>query len=204
MLPPQGRTPKNFSSQTVQYISRVLKAYAKVLVKGDLALPPIIHPLKSVAQPPLANCRSILRMWDARAPGGEVMVKETVRREMDREHQTYDHITLLGASPPEKGCTPFGLHGNLVDNGRGQMTNIVDNGNLPAPSAKALWAADSRDEWGPEYKCHLADWASDIPLLKDLWPHETEAIPKERICGMTFTEYYGNVERSALDVQSAL
>ncbi|KAJ7740194.1 hypothetical protein DFH07DRAFT_839179 [Mycena maculata] len=102
LIPPPGRTPipKNFSSRTVQYISRVLKAYAEILIKDDLALPPIIHSLQSVAQPPLANYRSILRMWDARAPGSEVMVKETICREMDRlfrEYQTYDHITLLSA-----------------------------------------------------------------------------------------------------------
>ncbi|KAJ7166590.1 hypothetical protein C8R46DRAFT_899326 [Mycena filopes] len=100
LIPPPGKIPKNFSPQTIQHMSRVLKSYARVLLK-DEGLPPIIHPLQAPApQRPLANCRSLLRMWETKAPGSELMVQETIWREMERlieEHHSYDHVTLLGA-----------------------------------------------------------------------------------------------------------
>ncbi|KAJ7682838.1 hypothetical protein B0H17DRAFT_1138075 [Mycena rosella] len=100
-IPPPGHTPKNLSSQTVQHMSRVLKSYPKIMLK-DEPLPPIIHPCQLVVtQLPLANCRTLLRMWEAKAPGSESMVRETVRREMSKlfeEHQTYDPPTLLSAA----------------------------------------------------------------------------------------------------------
>ncbi|KAJ7157851.1 C6 finger domain protein [Mycena crocata] len=98
--PPPGNPPKKFSPRTIQYMSRVLNSYATVMMK-DEALPPIIHPFQSGSpQRPLANCRSLLRMWDGKAPGSELMVRETVLREMSKlfeEHQAYDHSTLLSA-----------------------------------------------------------------------------------------------------------
>ncbi|KAJ6562803.1 hypothetical protein DFH09DRAFT_1159661 [Mycena vulgaris] len=101
LVPPLGHTPKKLSPRIIQYMSRVLKSYPKIMVK-DETLPPLIHPRQSdVLQRPLANCRTLLRMWETRAPGSELMVGETVRREMSRlfdEHRTYDHATLLSAA----------------------------------------------------------------------------------------------------------
>lgn len=51
---------------------------------------------------------------------------------------------------------------------------------LPAPSPRVLWGAASGDEWGVEYERFLAAWPSDIPRIEDFWPHQTEAIAKER------------------------
>ncbi|KAJ7717562.1 hypothetical protein B0H16DRAFT_1610763 [Mycena metata] len=100
LITPPGKIPKHFSSRTVQHMSRVLKSYAKVLLK-DEALPPIVHPFQAVApQQPLANCRSLLRTWENKAPGSELLVRETIWREMSRlveEHHGYDHVTLLSA-----------------------------------------------------------------------------------------------------------
>ncbi|KAJ7468697.1 hypothetical protein FB451DRAFT_1257030 [Mycena latifolia] len=102
LIPPPGHTPKNLSSGAVRYMSRVLKTYPKIMLKAHEPLPPIIHPHQpNVAQPPLANCRSLLRMWEAKATGSESMVRHTVRREMGKlfeEHRTYDHATLLCAA----------------------------------------------------------------------------------------------------------
>ncbi|KAF7331191.1 MFS general substrate transporter [Mycena sanguinolenta] len=82
-------------------MSRVLKSYPKALVRDDDTLPPILHPFQSPApQQLLVNCRTLLRMWENRAPGSEVLVRETIQREMSRvfqEHHSYDHITLLSA-----------------------------------------------------------------------------------------------------------
>jgi hypothetical protein len=85
LIPPTGHTPKNLTVPTVHYMSRVLKSYPKITARKEPQLPPIIHPRQSaVPQPPLANCRSLLRMWEAKAPGSESMVRETVGREMSR------------------------------------------------------------------------------------------------------------------------
>ncbi|KAJ6476311.1 hypothetical protein C8R45DRAFT_1009562 [Mycena sanguinolenta] len=101
LLPPPGRMPKKFSPHAVQYMSRVLKSYPRALVRDDNALPPIVHPFQSVApQQLLVNCRTLLRMWENRAPGSEALVRETLKREMNKvfeEHHNYDHITLLSA-----------------------------------------------------------------------------------------------------------
>ncbi|KAJ7482183.1 hypothetical protein B0H11DRAFT_2173247 [Mycena galericulata] len=247
-IPPLGKTLKNITSQTARYMARILKSYAKVLVKDDVALPPIIHPLQSTSpQPPLANCRSILRMWDTRAPGSESMVRETVQREMSRifeEHGTYDHVTLLSAcqayllysihlflspdalSPPmidtstminlqelasAMSLTVLSSAENPPHRTRPSWeswilaeakirtlyaTYMFDNvfnffqntpsysatelSKLPAPSSKALWAANGRKEWEAEYERYIAEWPSDIPRIEDLWPHEMEAVTKER------------------------
>ncbi|KAJ7352682.1 hypothetical protein DFH08DRAFT_913423 [Mycena albidolilacea] len=100
LIPPPGRIAKTFTSQTIQYISRILKSYAKTIVKDD-ALPPIVHLFQPAApRQLLVNCRTLLRMWENRAPGSESLVRETILREMNRlfeEHHNYDHITLLSA-----------------------------------------------------------------------------------------------------------
>ncbi|KAJ7041140.1 hypothetical protein C8F04DRAFT_1208423 [Mycena alexandri] len=84
LITPPGKIPKNFSSRTIQHMARVLKSYPKVMLK-DEALPPIVHPFQAAApQQPLANCRSLLHMWENKAPGSELLVRETVWREMSR------------------------------------------------------------------------------------------------------------------------
>ncbi|KAK7055088.1 C6 finger domain protein [Favolaschia claudopus] len=103
LIPPPGRLEKKFNPSTIQFISRVLKSYPKILIKDNNILPPIAHALQSQAGPsqlPLSNCRTLLRMWENKAPGSELIARETVWREMTRlfeEHSTYDHVTLLGA-----------------------------------------------------------------------------------------------------------
>ncbi|KAF8169204.1 hypothetical protein K438DRAFT_1855850 [Mycena galopus ATCC 62051] len=98
LVPPEGRIAKILSPQTVQFMSRVLKSYPKIILNE---LPPVVHPFQSaVPQQLLVNCRTLLRMWENKAPGSELLVRETIRREMNRifeEHPSYDHITLLSA-----------------------------------------------------------------------------------------------------------
>lgn len=68
------------------FVSRVLKTYPSMLLrKGQL--PPFIHP-SQLAGPdiptPLANCLSLVRLWDGRVRGSETMVCETIENEMER------------------------------------------------------------------------------------------------------------------------
>ncbi|KAJ6542765.1 hypothetical protein B0H19DRAFT_1000510 [Mycena capillaripes] len=246
IIPPPGGIPKKFTPQTIQYMSRVFKSYATVMVKDD-ALPPIVHPLQPVvSQQPLCNCRTLLRMWENKAPGSELLVRDTIWREMNRlfeEHHGYDHLTLLGAcqayllysihlffsADPDTSrmidsATMINLQGlassiysrgvsaglypsdtlleweswiiaeakrrtlysmytfDHIFNYSQNMTSYIGTelGNLPLPSNKALWAASTKDIWEKEYQRYIAEWPSNSPRLEDFWPHETEAVAKER------------------------
>ncbi|KAJ6558667.1 hypothetical protein B0H10DRAFT_2120697 [Mycena sp. CBHHK59/15] len=124
LIPPPGHSPKYFSPRTIQYMSRVLKSYSKMMLR-DETLPPIIHPLQSarVPQRPLANCRSLLRLWENKVPGSELIVTETVKREMSRlfeEHRGYDHATLLSA------CQAYLLYSVHMFFSAGAESTMVD------------------------------------------------------------------------------
>lgn len=80
------QVPKTFQPYTLQYITCVLRTYVKQLA-GNICVPPIIHSIQmsngntSVA---LANCCSLVRLWDQHAAGSEAMVAEIIQREMSR------------------------------------------------------------------------------------------------------------------------
>ncbi|CAK5270953.1 unnamed protein product [Mycena citricolor] len=103
LVPPPDKTAKPISPHAGELMARVLRSYTRCMLHDDPdALPPIIHPYQAhgALQPALAYCRSLLRMWESRAPGSEGLVRDTIKREMGRLHsefRTYDHITLLGA-----------------------------------------------------------------------------------------------------------
>lgn len=88
ILPPLGRneTPKVYHLFTVQYISRVLSTYPRSMLR-DGGIPPIIHRTQIEAgEMPraLANCYSLVRLWQQAVPGSEAMVVSTLEREMER------------------------------------------------------------------------------------------------------------------------
>jgi hypothetical protein len=77
---------KPLSHTTVTYAYRVLKTYPKMMLQLG-RLPPIIHPLQLRGQEtpvPLANCLSLVRMWEGRAEGSEDVVNGILTREMER------------------------------------------------------------------------------------------------------------------------
>ena len=103
-----GEQPlKTFHPFTLQYISCVLRTYPKHMIEDD-GFPPIIHPMQ-VAEGntavPLANCYSLIRLWQHRAPGSEEIVAGTIRREMSR---------LEGLVSPHRSC----------DSGNGGKTSL--------------------------------------------------------------------------------
>ncbi|GKZ87088.1 hypothetical protein AnigIFM59636_000217 [Aspergillus niger] len=103
ILPPLGRdeVPKAYHPFTLQYISRILSTYPRFMLKdGDV--PPIIHRMQIVGRRmprALANCYSLVRMWEQAAEGSETLVVETVEKEMDRlaseEPPSLDDFDLL-------------------------------------------------------------------------------------------------------------
>ncbi|KAJ7058274.1 hypothetical protein C8F01DRAFT_1305790, partial [Mycena amicta] len=79
LITPFAKTPKYLSRSTADYMGRILESYARVVLhEPDAesmydALPPFIHPRQAINTPRLlANCRSLLRMFENRAPGSEV------------------------------------------------------------------------------------------------------------------------------------
>ncbi|KAJ7619495.1 hypothetical protein FB45DRAFT_839980 [Roridomyces roridus] len=152
---PVGKRVKPLTSRVVNIMLRVLKSYTRILVKDDPTLPPFMHPLQSPApQPMMANCRSILRMWDNRAPGSESMIMDTARREMQKlidDRLTYDDLTLLTAC---QAYLLYSIHFFSPD----AESPIVDTGTLislldlaSAMSSKGLGTAANRTDrhtWG--------------------------------------------------------
>lgn len=85
-LPSEDQVPKAFQPYTVQFLTCVLGTYPKYMLRHG-GIPPIIHPLQVADQQlpvPLANCYSLVRMWETRARGSEAIVTATVQREMER------------------------------------------------------------------------------------------------------------------------
>ncbi|RAL12892.1 Zn(II)2Cys6 transcription factor domain-containing protein [Aspergillus homomorphus CBS 101889] len=88
ILPPLGRDeiPKVYHPFTLQYISRILATYPRFMLKDGKA-PPLIHQSQvsggSLPQA-LANCYSLVRMWENAVLGSEAMVINTIETEMER------------------------------------------------------------------------------------------------------------------------
>lgn len=80
------QVPKIFLPYTLQYISCVLRAYPRQMTEEN-GIPPIFHPMQIAegsSPVALANCYSLVRLWQHRATGSEAIVAETIQREMDR------------------------------------------------------------------------------------------------------------------------
>ncbi|PIG83453.1 C6 finger domain protein [Aspergillus arachidicola] len=102
ILPPLGQDeiPKVYHPFTLQYISRILSTYPRCMLK-DKDVPPIIHrsQIEGKELPrSLANCYSLVRMWEQAVPGSEMMVMSTLEKEMERlaEEVPLHDDTFLG------------------------------------------------------------------------------------------------------------
>ena len=88
-VPSPNQRPKNFPPSIIQFISRVFETYPRMMLHPGNP-PPIIHP-SQLAVPdlptPLANCLSLVRMWEGQVRGSEVIVRETVEKEMKRLYE---------------------------------------------------------------------------------------------------------------------
>lgn len=87
-LPAHGRseTPKVCHPYTLQFLARILKTYPRYMLRDGLP-PPIIHHVQVMENKTpraLANCYSLVRMWEQAVPGSEEIVMNTVAREMER------------------------------------------------------------------------------------------------------------------------
>jgi hypothetical protein len=85
-LPTSGQRAKVLPPHTVQYLSCIFRSYSRQLLRPR-CYPPFIHPLQMVdGEFPLslANCFSLVRMWVGREHGSDVLIVETMRREMQR------------------------------------------------------------------------------------------------------------------------
>ncbi|KAF8150278.1 hypothetical protein K438DRAFT_1624503, partial [Mycena galopus ATCC 62051] len=156
LIPPEGCIAKKFSPQTVQFMSRVLKSYPKTILNE---LPPVVHPFQSaVPQQLLVNCRTLLRMSENKAPGSEMLVRETIRRKMNRifeDHPSYDHITLLSAC---KAYLLYSIH--LFFCADADTHAMIDTATMI--NLQELVSAMSLTGLYPPGACPPADWDSWI------------------------------------------
>ena len=96
----QDEIPKVYHPFTLQYISRVLKTYPRYLLEGT-DVPPIIHRTQVQGQElprSLANCYTLMRMWERAAPGSEAMVVSILEKEMERlvgEVPTWSQVKIV-------------------------------------------------------------------------------------------------------------
>jgi hypothetical protein len=70
----------------MQLLCGVLKTYPRMMSHRE-QLPPMIHhsQVSTHGTPlPLVNCFSLMRMWEGRLNGDEMIVEETIQREMTR------------------------------------------------------------------------------------------------------------------------
>ena len=91
------RRVKNYPPSITLFISRVLKTYPTILLRAGY-LPPFVHSsqMSGLELPtPLANCLSLVRMWDGQVRGSENMVREIVKNEMSR---LYDGVRAIYSS----------------------------------------------------------------------------------------------------------
>lgn len=91
-IPSFNQRTKNHPPSITLFISRVFKTYPTILLrKGHL--PPFIHPSQfsgSEISTPLANCVSLVRMWNGQVRGSENMVREIIKNEMMK---LYEEVT---------------------------------------------------------------------------------------------------------------
>ncbi|KAL4890161.1 hypothetical protein BDV59DRAFT_195109 [Aspergillus ambiguus] len=99
ILPPLGseEIPKVYHPFTLQYISRILRTYPQRMLKAGEA-PPIVHSrqVRCKEMPrSLANCYTLVRMFEKAVAGSEAMAVNMVEKEMER---------LTEEDPPPNDC----------------------------------------------------------------------------------------------------
>ncbi|KAF4962893.1 hypothetical protein FSARC_9049 [Fusarium sarcochroum] len=97
-VPLAGQTVKNYSPSVMNFVYRMLKSYASMVVRGH-GVPPFIHSSQVTLTPALSTCFTLARICENPLPGSESVATDILQREMTRlyeQHETYDDINLLG------------------------------------------------------------------------------------------------------------
>ncbi|KAJ4251910.1 hypothetical protein NW762_011207 [Fusarium torreyae] len=95
-VPLAGQTVKDYSPSVMNFVYRMLKSYASMVVR-DHGVPPFIHS-SQVTLTPLSTCFTLARICENPLPGSENVATEILQREMTRlyeQHEEYD-VNLLG------------------------------------------------------------------------------------------------------------
>ncbi|KAG8668250.1 hypothetical protein FPOAC1_007628 [Fusarium poae] len=101
-VPLPGQTVKEYSPSIMNFVYRILKSYASMMVRGR-GIPPFIHSSQITTElitPPLSTCLSLVRICEKSLPGSEEVAVDVIQREMNKlydRHATYDDISLLAA-----------------------------------------------------------------------------------------------------------
>jgi hypothetical protein len=83
ILPSAGTIPV-LARHSMETMLRVFRSWPRMMAKKT-QLPPIIHStqvLESVGPTPLANCFTLVKMWDGQSPGTSRIVQDTLKKEL--------------------------------------------------------------------------------------------------------------------------
>lgn len=86
LSPMSEQVPKVFHPYTLECVSCILRSYPDQML-AENGVPPIIHPMQLAGRnipPSLANCFSLVRLWQKRAHGSEEMVASILKQEIQR------------------------------------------------------------------------------------------------------------------------
>ena len=90
---PSTATIPVLAQHSMEIMLRVFRTWPRMMAKGT-QLPPIIHSTQvpgTTESPPLANCFTLVKMWDGQYPGTSSIVKETLKKEMQSLLHTVCH-----------------------------------------------------------------------------------------------------------------
>lgn len=96
-IPSLNDRAKTHSPEIVHFVSQVFGTYPMMLLKKG-NLPPYMHHSQFAGDnipTPLANCLSLVRLWDSQVRGGELIVRETVKSEMDRLYREVNYFCIV-------------------------------------------------------------------------------------------------------------
>ncbi|KAF5668085.1 integral membrane protein [Fusarium heterosporum] len=94
-VPLPGQTVKEYHPNVMNFVYRMLKSYASMVIRGRT--PPFIHPTQLSS---LSTCFTLVRICKDLLPGSESVVTSILQREMTNlyeQRETYNSFDLLGA-----------------------------------------------------------------------------------------------------------
>lgn len=90
-IPERGGHGKEYPRGVVNYMKRILRSYASMII-NDSGVPPIIHAIQlsgDLTRRPLTDCLNLLRLCDSSRIGGHELAIELITRETKKLAETY-------------------------------------------------------------------------------------------------------------------
>lgn len=81
-------SPAKFAmlEHSMQFLCRVLRTYPRMMARQE-RVPPVIHPMQVTSENitlPLANCFTLVKMWESNGQTASELIEQTIKREMQK------------------------------------------------------------------------------------------------------------------------